>query len=88
MDLLCVPLHQFECFRSPLGVTGFELPADQIRHLTDDFGIQKTLVSGLGFIRFNLKCGKSSWTVVQPRGKSGDTGQRQSEYDYGGGYPA
>jgi hypothetical protein len=84
MDLLCVRLHLFECFRSPLGVSGVELLAGQIRHLADKFGIQKALVSGLGFIRFDLKRGKSSWTVIQARGESGDASQRQGGYDYGG----
>ena len=77
-DLLCIGLQPLEGLRSLLRIARIELPAGQVRHLTDELGVEKTLVSGLGLIRLGLKLRKSRWTIAYARGKGVGTSQRQS----------
>ena len=71
--------------RSPLGLTGIELLAGQVRHLADELGVEKTSVPRLGLIRLGLKRGQDSWIVVQARGGSLGRSQPQDGYNYGSG---
>jgi hypothetical protein len=63
--MFCIPLHQLEGFRSIRGITGVELLTGQVRHLADEFDIEKASFYGLlGLIRLGQERGESSWTVV------------------------
>jgi hypothetical protein len=67
------------------GITGIELLAGQVRYLANEFRIEKASVSWRCLIRLGLKRGESSWTLVQARGGSVGTSQRQDAYDYASG---